>query len=271
VTEGRTRVFLAGGLCIETPSGLVSESTFRGRQTRQCFARLVGAQGQPVSREELADELWPDELPDAWEIALRAIVSKVRVVLTESGLPGASISQVSGAYLLTLPPGAWLDIAAAADAIHRAETDLAHGDAGAACGWALSARAISSRPLLPGLDGPWLERERGRLADILLRALTCLAEIWIQKGDAALAARDAEEAIRLDPFREPSHRLLIRALLAAGDRAAAVRAFERCRLTLRDELGVDPSTETLALVASLRPTGRTARPSEIPRQDPRTS
>jgi DNA-binding SARP family transcriptional activator len=259
VTQRRVRVFLAGGLCLETPGGLVPESAFRGRQTRHCFARLAGAQGLPVAREELADELWPDELPAAWETALRAIVSKVRVVLAASGIPGASISQVSGTYRLTLPADVWLDVAAAADAIHRAETALARADVGEACGWALSARAIASRPLLPGLTGPWLELERARLADILIRALTCLAEIWITQGDAALATRDAEEAIRLDPFRETSHRLLIRALLSANDHAAAVRAFERCRLTLRDDLGVDPSSETLALVAGLRSPGEVYR------------
>lgn len=138
------------------------------------------------------------------------------------------------------------------DAIHRAEAALEHGAVDESCGWALAARAIAARPLLPGIDGPWLDPERARLADILLRALSCLAEIWIERGDAALGARDAEEAIRLDPFRETSHRLLIRALLAAGNRGAAARAFERCRQSLRDELGVDPSVETAALVAGLR-------------------
>ncbi len=253
MTERRTRVFLAGGLCIETSHGLLLEAAFPGRQTRHAFARLAGARGFPVSREELAEELWPGDLPIAWETALRAIVSKVRAVLAASGIPGPSISQVTGSYQLTLPADTWLDITAAADAIHRAEAALSRGDVGESCGWALAARAIASRPLLPGMDGPWLELERGRLADILLRALTCLAEVWIERGDAALAARDAQEAIRLDPFRETSHRLLIRALLAAGDRGAAVRAFERCRQSLRDELGVDPSLETVELVARLRP------------------
>lgn len=126
MAQGRTRVFLAGGLCIETPNGRLLEGAFPGRQTRHCFARLAGARGLPISREELAEELWPGELPVAWETALRAIVSKVRAALVASRIPGATISQVSGSYRLNLPADAWLDITAAADAIHRAEAALAH-------------------------------------------------------------------------------------------------------------------------------------------------
>lgn len=252
MSEGRVRIFLAGGLCIETPRGRVTEAAFPGRQTRHAFARLVGAPGLPISREELADELWSDSLPAAWETALRAIVSKMRAALAAADVAGVSISQVSGSYQLHLPADAWLDIAASADAIHRAETLLDRGATEEAGGWALVARAIASRSLLPGIDGPWLERERARQSEVLLRALACLSAIWMERGDPELAARDAQEAIRLDPFRETSHRLLIRALLAQGDHAAAVAAFERCRRSLRDELGVEPAAETLALVAGLR-------------------
>ena len=250
--EGRIRVFLAGGLCIETADGLLLEGAIPGRQARHCFARLVAARGRPVSREALADELWPGDLPAAWETALRAIVSKLRAVLADSGVAGASIAALSGSYQLDLPADAWVDIDAAADAIHQAEAALARRRTEVACGWSLVARAISSRPLLPGIEGAWLELERGRLEDIRVRALSCLAEVWIQRGDAALAARDALEALRLDPLREISHRLLIRAHLAAGDRGAAIKAYEACRRTLGEELGVVPSPETAALVAGFR-------------------
>ena len=174
-------------------------------------------------------------------------------MLARSGINGAEIIAASGTYKLELPADTWVDLDAAADAIHRAETAQARGQLDEACGWALAARAIGSRPLLPGIDGAWLERERARLGETLLRALACLGEVWIASGDPELAARDAETAIRLDPYREVSHRLLIRARLAAGDRGAARRAFEACRQVFRDDLGVEPSAETAALVPSLDP------------------
>ena len=44
--------------------------------------------------------------------------------------------------------------------------------------------------------------------------------------------------------------MLISALDRAGDRAGAVRAYEQCRTVLGDELGIDPSRETVELYLS---------------------
>jgi DNA-binding SARP family transcriptional activator len=245
-----------GGLSLDGPNGLTSEDAFPGRQGRLCFARLVAEHGRPVSVDGLADDLWPDALPPAWDTALRAIVSKLRRILSRSGIAGAEIAAGSGTYRLDLPADAWVDLDAAADAIHRAETAEGRGEHDDACGWALAARAIAARPLLPGLDSPWLQRQRQRLDDTLLRALICLSGIWLARGDLVLAVRDAELAIDLDPYREVSHRLAIRAHLEAGDQGAAMRAYERCRQLLRGELGIEPAPETTALVSPLLPAAR---------------
>jgi DNA-binding SARP family transcriptional activator len=42
------------------------------------------------------------------------------------------------------------------------------------------------------------------------------------------------------PLRETGHLLLMRALAAAGNVAEALAAYERLRVVLREELGVDP-------------------------------
>ena len=243
----RLRIYLAGGIALRGPNGVtVGERALAGRQARRLFVRLAAIH-EAVPHVELADDLWGPEWPPAWDVALRALVSKLRSALARVGAPGALTSS-DGAYTLRLPAEAWLDLDAASDAIHRSETALAGSDLSAACGWALAARAIASRPVLPGEEGEWLDGLRRRLADVRLRSLECLAEIWIVQADPALAARDATEAIEIDPYRESAHRLLIRAHLAAGDRGAAARALAACRQVLEDELGVTPSPATLALV-----------------------
>jgi SARP family transcriptional regulator, regulator of embCAB operon len=244
-------VYLAGGIALRGSNGVtVLERDFGGRQARLLFVRLASVH-EPVPHSDLADDLWGPDWPPAWDVALRALVSKVRALLGHVGAPGALVGG-SGVYMLHLPPRAWLDLEAAGDAIHRAEIALARGELSEACGWALGARAISSRPLLPGEEADWLERIRRRTADIRLRSLECLAEVWIEGGDPALAARDAAEAIEVDPYRESAHRLLIRAHLAAGDHGAAARALDACRRIFEEELGVAPSPATLALVANAR-------------------
>jgi DNA-binding SARP family transcriptional activator len=248
------RVYVAGGIALRGANGsTIGEHDFAGRQARRLFVRLVAIH-EPVPHVELADDLWGPTWPPAWDVSLRALVSKLRSTLARVGAPGA-LSSRDGAYTLDLPADTWLDLDAASSAIHRSETALSGRDLAGTCGWALTARAISSRPILAGEEGEWLEGLRRRMADVRLRALETLAEVWIEEGDPGLAARDAAEAIEIDPYRESAYRLLIRAHLAAGDRGAAARALEACRRILDEELGVIPSPTTLALIAPVRSRG----------------
>ena len=80
-----------------------------------------------------------------------------------------------------------------------------------------------------------------------MRALDCLSEIYIWNGELALAARLAEQAVALQPFRETSYQQLMRAHAAAGNRAQSLRVYERCRSLLVEELGVPPSPQTEAV------------------------
>ena len=245
--EQRPRVYLAGHLAVRGGNGhTLGERAFPGRQGRRLFVRLAAAH-EPVPAVDLADDLWGPDWPPSWEVALRALVSKLRSALAQAGVSDG-IGAGGGAYRIRFPSDAWIDLEAAADGIHRAEAALAAGGHGDACGWALGARAIASRPILPGEEGEWLEALRRRLEDVQLRSLECLAQVWIATGDPAQAARDAVEAIALDPYRETAHRLLVQAHLAAGNRAAAARALAECRRLFETELGIQPSPGTLGLL-----------------------
>jgi len=46
----------------------------------------------------------------------------------------------------------------------------------------------------------------------------------------------------LAPYRETGHRLLMEALARRGNVAEALRAYERLRVLLREELGIAPSS-----------------------------
>ena len=65
------------------------------------------------------------------------------------------------------------------------------------------------------------------------------------------AAKWAEQAIALEPFRETGYRRLMEAHVAAGNRAEALQVYERCRRLLAEELGAYPSPETESLYRDL--------------------
>ena len=118
------RIFLAGEISLTLGQNIVRASQLPGRQGRLAFAYLVMARDRTVSRDELSERLWPDNQPPASEVALSAIVSKVRTLLGSLGLGRNTVRAASGGYELTLPADTWIDIESAHDSVHLAEAAL---------------------------------------------------------------------------------------------------------------------------------------------------
>lgn len=255
------RVYLTGRIAVESDGRVLDERQFPGRQARLAFVYLCCQRGRPVTREELADVIWPDALPAAWDTALSALVSRLRSLLAGLGLPGnRSIESAFGCYQLRLPLDAWVDIEAALEAIDQAESAVRAGDPRRAWASAEVAVIAARRPFLPGDSGPWVERQRAALHDLLVRAVDCLADIWLATGEPALAIQAASEAVALEPFRETGYQRLMRVHAAVGNRAEALRVYESCRALLAEELGADPSAQTEQLyLALLRSSDAAAR------------
>jgi SARP family transcriptional regulator, regulator of embCAB operon len=237
------RLYLLGRIVLEAPAGTLVAADLPGRQGRLALAFLALHRSQPVPRGELSEILWSNEPPDAWDVALSAVISKLRRVLTMVGLDGALVSG-GGCYELRLPTAVWVDVETAATQLDRAEGALRRGEIDAAWAAATVALAILRRPLLPGDDAPWLSVERARLDGMRARASDSLVEAWLARGEGPLAQRLAEEAVAVAPLREMNHRLLVRAHLTQGNRSEALLAYQRCRRLLLDELGIEPSTTT---------------------------
>ena len=246
------RIYLAGEVLVESGDRLIRERDLPARQGRVAFARLVDHRDHPLPREELAETLWPGTIPRAWAVSLSAIISKLRVTLGRAGLDrDGVIATAFGCYQLRLPIDAWIDLEAAESALHYAEGEVASGRAAGAYGNALVALTILRRPFLPGADGPWAEARRETHRAQLVRALECMIPCLEAFDENALAVRNAEELVALEPFRESGYRHLMRLHAARGDRAEALRVYEVIRSRLIDELGVGPSAETEALQLAL--------------------
>ena len=239
------RVSLMGRVAIEADGSRLDERSFPGRQGRLVFAYLLAEEGRAVPRDEIAQVLWGDTPPATWEKALSVLVSKIRALLEECGVDGqTALRSTYGCYQLVLPEGAWTDIIAAAEAVSAAEAALEAGHIAAAREGAAGAAALLRHDFLPGEDGAWAEKKRRQLSDFRVRALECLTDACLAAGDSREAARHAYALTVLEPYRESGYRRLMRTHAATGDNAEALRAYERCRHLLADELGAYPSPET---------------------------
>ena len=107
--------------------------------------------------------------------------------------------------------------------------------------------------LLPDWDDPWLDAERERLHQLRLHVLEAAAGQLAEQGHYGLALESALAALRADDLRESAHRAVISIHLAEGNVAEARRAYDLCRRTFVEELGIEPSTATAGLLARETP------------------
>jgi SARP family transcriptional regulator, regulator of embCAB operon len=232
----KARIQLCGRL-VANIDGSRIEDTLPGRLGRILFAYLVLNRGRPVPRTKLLMAGWGEDAPAEAGNALSVVLSKLRHGLGAEHLQGRAEIE------LLLPPTTFVDVEAALEGAHRAESAIAAGQWARAWGPAGIAYHVATRPFLTGLEAPWIDEWRRRLEEVRLRGLECFAAASLGLGGPALA--QAEERARtlteLAPYRETGHRLLMEALARRGNIAEALRAYERLRVLLREELGITPS------------------------------
>ena len=236
------RVQLCGRFAVDI-NGSRIEDTLPGRRGRVLFAYLVLNRGREVPRDELLMAGWGEEAPIEAGNALSVLLSKLRHGLGADRLRGRT------AIELLLPQATFVDVEAALEGAHRAESAIAEERWAQAWGPAGIAYHVATRPFLTGLEAPWIDQWRRRLEEVRLRGLECFAAAGLGLGGAALA--QAEERARmlteLAPYRETGYLILLEALERRGNVAEALRAYDRLRVLLRDELGIAPSPTVQAV------------------------
>ncbi|MCS7475987.1 BTAD domain-containing putative transcriptional regulator [Umezawaea endophytica] len=196
-----------------------------GGGPRALLTRLALARGRVVGTAALCADLWPDEQPAEPVAALQSVVARLRRALDAD-------TGVGRAAIVLEPTGYRLDLSA--DSVDLWEFERLVAEARAV---EPSRAALLLRAALdlwrgdPPFDSPALVESR-------VSALEDLADT----GVAGLVPELAE-LCAAHPLRERAHARLVRALCAEGRHAEALRAHERVRLALVEELGADPGRE----------------------------
>ncbi|HKE64406.1 MAG TPA: BTAD domain-containing putative transcriptional regulator [Micromonosporaceae bacterium] len=241
--DHRVHVQLCGQVALEV-DGERRETGLPGRQGRMLLAYTVLRRHDPLTRDELCFALWGDDPPRAVDSSLGALLSRLRKVLAPVPVDRTRI---------VLPPGAWVDLEGAREAIHRAESALVRADLAVAWSAAQTSLFVARRGFLAGEDRPWIDEVRAELQTMRERALEAYAAAAVRLGgtELATAERASRELVGLAPYRESAYRLLMNALVAQGNGAEAMRVYDALLRRLRDDLGVRPSTASQALHAEL--------------------
>jgi predicted ATPase/DNA-binding SARP family transcriptional activator len=216
-----------------------------GPRPRALLVALALAGGHHVLADELFDQVWPGEQ------AMDRNRLQVHISRLRRTLGGDSISTRAGGYALAIP-GAVLD----ADEFERLAAEgrvaLRRGDAARAA--ELLRRALDlwrGAPLAEfaesGFGPPVIARlEQARLAAIEDRIEADLA----LSGSGDLTG-ELEGLVHAHPLRERLWGQLIVALYRSGRQGDALGAYQRARMVLAEDLGVDPGPELRRLESAV--------------------
>ncbi len=198
---------------------------------------FLALQIRPVHRSSVAGQLWVDVAEERACASLRSTLWRLR----QSGSRFVHSSPTH----LALSPEVSVDLH---EAVALARQVLEGSTSLDALAWPVG---YLSGDLLPDWYDDWVLIEQERFRQLRLHALETLCDRLRETRRFAEAIEAGLSAVLGEPLRESAHRSLIRAYLAEGNSGEAIRQLQLCRRLLADELGIEPSSETRALVQNL--------------------
>ena len=98
----------------------------------------------------------------------------------------------------------------------------------------------------------WAQTLREKYRRQMLTALEKLCQDQLQQGNYDQAQSYAWRQLEIEPLREQGYRQLMMALASGGQRDAALAQYQVCTRKLKEELDIEPSTETRRLYEQIQ-------------------
>ena len=240
-------VGLLGPLEVAGPQGRV---TIGGAKERLVLALLVLRAGEVVSRDALVDALWGEVPPATAVKTLQGHVARVRRSLEAAGLGEVLVTRAPG-YVLSVPAGS-IDVTGFERHATAGRGALADGDASRAAAELGEALGLWRGDALADCrSGGWAATQALRLDELRLSTVEDRIDADLMLGRHAVLAGELESLLARHPLRERLWAALMVALYRAGRQAEAVRAYQRARDVLVEELGLEPGPELRRLEAAV--------------------
>ncbi len=202
-------------------------------------ARLALEPARVVAAERLIDDLWGEKLPRNPMASLQSLVYRSRRSL---GQGAAAIRTAGNGYLLEAEPEQ-VDSSRFESLLSRANRTALLEDPQVRRTMFREALALWNGPALAGLEVPFVVSQRARLETARLVAVQERLQADLDCGAHREVIGELEGLVRDHPDEERLWGQLMLALYRSGSQGAALRACNRLRRHLVEELGVNPSPE----------------------------
>jgi DNA-binding SARP family transcriptional activator/tetratricopeptide (TPR) repeat protein len=256
-------ICLLGGFSVRV--GTQAMAPLPSRTARLLLSYLALHPRQPQPRSVLADLFWPDVDESRGRRRLSHALWELQDGLTELAPGCAYLEATPDQVTFDGPAPYWLDV----DEFETRLDDVDRSGLGDPQAERNLRRCVElyRGDVLAGHYEPWVTAEQQRLELRYLAALTQLVEVCRRRGNLADALTFARRVTHQDPLREDGHREVMRLFVLLGQPGQALDQYERCRSVLAEELGAEPTPETVRLyeqIAAAR-SSATVRPPR-PRQ-----
>lgn len=232
---------LLGNFAVADDSG--NPVSVPGAKQRALLAYLALNAGKPIPRDKLMTLLWGERFDEQARQSLRQALTKIRKLTN-----GDQALLRTDGDTITFDTDA-VDV----DAV-RFEALAADENPNSAIRAADMYRGelLENLILKEAAFDEWLGGERARFNALACAVFERAARHQHSEGNAAGAIEIAQRLVKIDPLREPSHRLLMQIFAESGQRAAALKQYTTCAAVLSVELGVEPDAETKRLLQEVR-------------------
>jgi predicted ATPase/DNA-binding SARP family transcriptional activator len=235
------RIRALGVLEVHTREGRVEKSQWGSNRARELLLFLA-CHPAGCTKAQIGLALWPDASPAQLRNTFHVTLHRLR-----NALGIADAIQVDGERYRINPGLAWeLD----ADVFEReARGGVRDARAGVDATAALATACARYRgDFLAGETvGEWADERRDRLRRLHLGALETLGRALMERERYEDATDAFAALLAVDPVNEDACRRQMLCLAHLGDRASALRAYDALVRALREDLGVRPGRETVAL------------------------
>ncbi|CAM5524026.1 SARP family transcriptional regulator [Streptomyces tanashiensis] len=249
---------------------------------RQLLALLTASADQVVPVTVLTEELWPSGAPRGARAELQAHIAELRNLIAAAlrgaapaePRPGWSDRRSADAILVSQPGGYRLDTGGGVNDVWQFERAAGAGYRAMEAG-DLSRAALRlgealalwrGEPYAGVAAGPRLRREIERLETSRLSVLDQWVEAQLGLGRHAELVSELTGLVARYRTNEPLHAHLMVALLRCGQHDEALIVYERLRVALKSESGMEPSARLRRLQRSVLAVRDSAgRPAYAPR------
>lgn len=223
-------------------------------KVQELFSYLILYRDRPHPRETLAGLLWGESTTPQSKKCMRQSLWQLQTALesqTDSRRERVLLVEPDWIQFNT-EADLWLDVALFEQAFTLAQ-GIQGKELDVQCAQILrNCVDLYRGDLLEGRYQDWCLYERERFQNMYLAVLDKLMEYCEAHYEYEAGLGYGARILRHDRARERTHRRLMRLHYLSGDRAAALRQYERCVTALAEELGVKPAARTVAVYDQIR-------------------